>query len=213
VVVVYRAAPRLRRRFVLSALAVCWLAAMGWIVALGRNTDVDYEYRVSERFEREEEPAVERLEPNQSYTWEFASSNPSDRFSVITFLDGAAEVPQGQRVGMVEVTMDGQRFEYELRAGVDTAEFAVERPESRARRAHTSPLGRACYAFRVRDDSGHFYTARAYLSVFETPVASRTSVLTVTSSLARGAIAVVAATSREHKLPPDPSRRRWIPGL
>ena len=200
-------------RFVVSALAVGWLAAMGWIVALGRNTDLDYEYRVEQRFEREEEPAVERLEPNQSYTWQFASSNPSDRFSLITFLDGAAEVPQGERVATVVLTSDGQRFEFELRAGVDTAEFASERPESSARRAHTSPLDRACHSFRVRDDSGHFYTARAYLRVFETPIASRASVLTVTSSLERGAIAVVVATSRERKLPPDPSRRRFIAGL
>ncbi len=212
VLLAYRAAPK-RKRFVVVALAVCWLATMGWLVALGRNTDVDYEYRAKARFEREEELAAERLEPDQSYTWQFASSNPSDRFSVITFLDGAVDVPQGQRVATVEVTSDEQRFQFELLAGVDTADFAVERPESNAERAHTSPLDRASFSYRVRDDSGHFYTARAYRSVFELPVASRKSTLKVTSSLTRGAIAVVVATSRERKLPPDPSRRRWIAGL
>jgi HEAT repeat protein len=221
VLVAYRVSERLRRwasgverktrmRFVVSVCAVGWLSAMGWVMALGRNTDVDYEYRVKQGYERAEERAVERLGPDESHTWQFASSNPSDRFSVITFLDGAVQVPQGQRVATVEVTSDEQSFQYELRAGVDTADFAVERPESRGGSRHTSPLDRACYSFRVHDDSGHFYTARAYRSVFETPIASRKSSLKVTSALTSGAIDVVVTTSRERKLPPDRSRRRWI---
>jgi hypothetical protein len=110
----------------------------------------------------------------------------------------------------VELTADETHTTFSLRAGVDTADFAVDRPESIAERAHTAPLDRACFSFRVRDDSSAFYTARAYRSVFTSPVPARTASVKVTSSLERGAIALVLATSKERKLPRELSRRRWV---
>ena len=109
----------------------------------------------------------------------------------------------------MELVAAEKRSRFELRAGVDTADFAVDRPELRAERAHTAPLDRACFSWRVSDDSGHFYTARAYRTVFEPPFAEREATLKVTSSLTRGTVAVVVGTVRERKFP-DPSRRRWL---
>lgn len=199
-----------RVRVAVSVAVVAWMAVTGWLVTLAARTDLDYAYRIKARFERPREFAVERIEPGQSFTWQFVSSNPSERFSVITFLDAAPDAAQGEPVATVELIAGGQRSEFVLRAGVDTADFEVERPESAAQRAHTPPLDRAAMSWRVRDDSSRFYTARAYLSVFDSPVASKTTELKLTSSLKRGAVAVVVANSRERKVPPESGRRRWI---
>jgi len=192
------------------ALAVVWLGVMGWFLAMARNTDLDYAYRRTERLAEKRAFVLERLEPGRSFTWRFESSNPSDRFSLITFLDEADDVPRGERVATVELEADGKRSQFELRAGVDTADFAIDRPESANARGHAAPLDRTAFSWRVRDDSGHFYTARAYRTVFASPEAAPRTSLTLTSSLKRGTIAVLVATSRERKIPPDPSRRRWL---
>lgn len=60
---------------------------MGWLVAVARNTNLDYGHRHKEKFVQKRELGFERLGPGQSFIWSFESANPSDRFSVITFLD------------------------------------------------------------------------------------------------------------------------------
>jgi HEAT repeat protein len=192
------------------ALAVVWLGVMGWCFAMARNTDLDYAYRRKEHLGEKRAFVLERIEPGRSFTWQFESSNPSDRFSVITFLDEAEDVPQGERVATVVLEADGKSSEVELRAGVDTADFAIDRPESSGARGHTAPLDRASFSWRVREDSGHFYTARAYRTVFASQAGATKASLTLTSALKRGTIAVLVATSRERKIPPSPARRRWL---
>ena len=193
-----------------AAFGVVWLGVTGWLVAIARNTDVDYGYRHKEKFAQRRELGLERLGPGQTFTWTFESANPSDRFSVVTFLDEAADARQGERVATIDLQAGETKSQSELRAGIDTADFAVERPESAAERAHTAPLDRAAFSFRVRDDSGQFYTARAYRSVLTPPQAARKTSLTVTSSLKRGTVVVVVAASQERKIPRDSSRRRWL---
>ena len=208
-----RVAAMPRRTRVIAALAACglvWLGVTGWLVAIARNTDVDYGYRHKETFAQKRELGLERLGPGQSFTFSFESANPSDRFTVITFLDEAAKARQGERVATIDLQVGATKSQAELRAGIDTADFAIDRPESAAERAHTAPLDRAAFSFRVRDDSGQFYTARAYRSVLTSPEAAREASLTVTSSLKRGTVAVVVAASWERKIPRDPSRRRWL---
>jgi HEAT repeat protein len=207
---VARVPQHLRKRLAVSALAVVWLAVMGWVASVASHTNLDYGYQVKQRFERKREFLIERLKPGTSFTVQLDSANPSERFSVITFLDDAVDVPQGERVAAVELTAGETTSRFDLAAGVDTADFAVDRPESETTKKHRSPLDRAVFSWRVDDDSGRFYTARAYRSVFTAPAASRTTTLKVTSTLAHGTVAVVLATSREPKLPPDPSRRRWL---
>ncbi len=192
------------------ALAVVWLGVMGWVFAMARNTDLDYAYRRHERLTEKRAFVLERLLPGRSFTWNFESSNPSDRFSLITFLDEAVDVPEDERVATIELEADGKRSQFELRAGIDTADFAIDRPESKDARGHAAPLDRTSFSWRVRDDSGHFYTARAYRTVFATPTAAKTTSLTLTSAMKRGTIAVLVSTSRERKIPPDHSRRRWL---
>jgi hypothetical protein len=197
-------------RVAVPALALLWLATMGWIAALASRTNLDYLYQ-SERGEAWERGfAIKRLEPGESFSFWFGLANPCDRFSVITFLNGAPDVPQGERVAEVELVAPESQTRFDLRAGVDTADFTVNRPESRPVRGHTAPLDHACFSWRVGDDSNRFYTANAYRSVFTTAVATRPTVMKVTSLLTHGAIEVMVANARERKLPPDRSRRRWV---
>jgi hypothetical protein len=222
VLLAYPAAARIRawharvpRRAVISvvasALVLGCLATMSWVAALASRTDVDYAYQSEQRHDDARDWVIERLGPGESFSWWFGLGNPSDRFSVITFLDGAADVPQGERVAMVKLVADDVQSRFELLAGVDTADFEVDRPESRAASAHAAPLDRACLSWRVGDDSSRFYTARAYRSVFTPEVPMRPTAMTVTSLLTHGSIDVLVATSRERKLPQDRSRRRFIP--
>ena len=215
--VVYRGAiwisggrSRRRSQIVVSVVGLSWLVTVSWLVALAARTDADYGYHVERQWDRTRELLVDRLEPGQTYSWFYRSTNPADRFSVITYLEGAASVPQGERVATVELKTSEAQFHYEIRAGVDTADFEIDRPESGAERAHTAPLDRVSFSWRVHDDSSHFYTAKAYRSVFTSPLPSRKTTLKVTSTLQRGTLAVVVATAREAKIPRDPSRGRWI---
>ena len=205
-----RLSERQQLRIAGTAAALVWVATMGWIVSLGGHTDLEYGYRIRQRDVRKREPAIEHLLPGQSFTWEIESANPSDRFSVITFMDGAIDVATGEKVATVELAAGDARYPFDLRAGIDTADFAVDRPESKAVRAHTAPLDRAFFSWRVRDDSSRFYTARAYGRVMMAKVPARKTTLTVTSTLTHGAIDVVVATSREPKLPGNGNLRAWV---
>jgi hypothetical protein len=221
VVMAYAAAARIRRwlahvsrravvRVAVSAMALLWLATTGWLAVLASRTDLDYLYQSERREAWDRGFAIKRLEPGESFSFWFGSANPCDRFSVITFLNGAPDVPQGERVAEVELVAPETQSRFELRAGVDTADFTVNRPESRPVLGHTAPLDRACFSWRVGDDSARFYTANAYRTVFRPAVATRPTVMKVTSLLKHGAIEVLVANSREGKLPPDRSRRRWV---
>jgi hypothetical protein len=193
-----------------AALGAWWLATVVWLAALAARTDVDYRYRIERQWERTKSLQVMRLGPGQSYRWTYTSPNPADRFSVLTFLEEATGAAAGQEVATVELKGDGAVLRDSLRAGVDTADFEIDRPESLARRSHAAPLDRVSFEWRVRDDSDRLYTARAYRKVLLPPRRSCETTLTVTSNLLRGTVDVVLATGREATIPPDPSRRRWI---
>jgi hypothetical protein len=206
-----RVSPTVLRRVAVSALALIWLGTMGWVAALASRTDLNYNYEIVSHLVGSRAFAVQRVEPGQSYTVSFHLTNALDRFSVITFLDGAADVPQGERVATVEFVGAGAAAPVELRAGIDTADFEADRPESRSAGAHTAPLDRACFSWRVNDDSSLFYTARAYRTVLTPPSGTRPTAIKVTSSLAHGAVDVLVGTARERNLSKGSPRRRAVP--
>jgi hypothetical protein len=58
---------------------------------------------------------------------------PIDQLALVTSLADSADVPQGAPVARLRVvTMDGWTLEHELRAGIDTSEWAHERADVRA---------------------------------------------------------------------------------
>jgi hypothetical protein len=61
----------------------------------------------------------------------------ADALSLVTTLDSSGDLPQGEVVAkLIAQTTDGRRNEYELKAGVDTAEWAHERADVKATIRH-----------------------------------------------------------------------------
>lgn len=57
----------------------------------------------------------------------------ADALLLVTALANSVEVPQGSNVARIRVTFaDGRKVEHDLQAGIDTAEWAHERPDVRA---------------------------------------------------------------------------------
>jgi len=204
-----RIPPRSLQRIAIPALALAGIALLSWMVSLGAKTDVDYRLLIEQSYAGQREIKVTRLAPGATYTLPVSFENPAS-IGLITFLEDAADVPQGTRVATIEVGGSGERAQFELLAGVNTADFSIDRPELKAERRHTAPLDKACFSFRVGDDSSHLYTAKAYCADFQLPNVESEFEITVTSTLEHGALAVAIVTLAERKLPRDPARRRWI---
>jgi hypothetical protein len=198
------------RRATFIGLGLAWVAMMGWLAMLGVATNVDYRVFSTQAPGAQRVIKIERIEPGGTLTVPLPLREPAGSVSLITFLDGAEHVPQGSPVATVEFDPSWNRQHFDLRAGVDTADIAIDRPESKTERAHSAPLNKACYSWRIRDDSSHFYTARAYVSEFAVQNPGQSGSLTVTSTLDRGTLAVIVVNVLESKLPRDPERRRWL---
>jgi hypothetical protein len=91
----------------------------------------------------------------------------SDRVALVTNLSWSENVPSGATVARVRLrARDGREFDFELRAGADTAEWAYDRPDIRSRVKHARPTVATSYAV---DDAqgryeGHTYVASLALS-------------------------------------------------
>ena len=91
----------------------------------------------------------------------------SDRIALITNLSWSEDVPDGAAVGRVRLTaQDGRAFEFELRAGADTSEWAHDRADIRARVRHKRAPVASSYA--VADDRGK-YEGHTYVTSFALP--------------------------------------------
>jgi hypothetical protein len=91
----------------------------------------------------------------------------ADRVALVTNLSWSEGVPDGANVGRVRLkARDGRVFEFALRAGADTSEWAHDRPDINARVRH----GRAPVAssYRVADASGD-YEGHTYVASFALP--------------------------------------------
>jgi hypothetical protein len=198
--------PRARRRYVLSALSVAWLAAIAWLVVLGARTNVDYDYDDRERISRDRELLLKRLGPGKSFTWNFSSSNPCELFSIITFLEGAVDVPQGQPVTTVQTTWPiTDPFELAREWTPRTSPWSARVAAGRGHRFRWTVLQIG------RDDSSHFTRRRpiAAGSSFPAPGARGNDGDLL---LTHGTLNIARFNLREVKLPRDPSRRRWLAG-
>ena len=90
-----------------------------------------------------------------------------DRVALVTNLSWSEDVPDGMRVGRVRLkTQDGRAFEFELRAGADTAEWAHDRADIRARVRHKR--ARVASSYAVTDAAGK-YEGHTYVASFALP--------------------------------------------
>ena len=90
-----------------------------------------------------------------------------DRIALVTNLSWSEDVPDGATVGRVRLgTRDGRGFEFELRAGADTSEWAHDRADIRARVRHKRAAVASSYA--VADAKGK-YEGHTYVTSFALP--------------------------------------------
>ncbi|MDT5159272.1 MAG: hypothetical protein QOH51_3629, partial [Acidobacteriota bacterium] len=91
----------------------------------------------------------------------------ADRVALLTNLSWSEDVPDGTTVGHVRLrAVDGRVFEFALRAGADTAEWAYDRTDIRARVRHKRPPVATSYA--VADVKGN-YEGHTYVTSFALP--------------------------------------------
>ena len=90
-----------------------------------------------------------------------------DRVALLTNLAWSENVPDGAIVGRLRLNAkDGRSFEFSLRAGMDTAEWAYDRPDIRGRIRHKRPT--VATSYEVQDARGN-YQGHAYLTSFGLP--------------------------------------------
>jgi hypothetical protein len=91
----------------------------------------------------------------------------ADRIALVTNLSWSEEVPDGTTVGRVRLrTQDGRDFEFALRAGADTSEWAHDRADIHARVRHKRAPVASSYA--VADEKGR-YEGHTYVTSFALP--------------------------------------------
>jgi hypothetical protein len=91
----------------------------------------------------------------------------ADRVALVTNLSWSEEVPDGATVARLRLkTRDGRAFEFELRAGADTAEWAHDRADIRARVRHKRAAVAASYPV---DDPVGRYEGHTYVTSFALP--------------------------------------------
>jgi hypothetical protein len=109
-----------------------------------------------------------------------ASANPASAIRLVGTLDYAFDVPQGSRVGDVIVTdANGATATYPVRAGVELAERAIDRPSLRLLLAHQKPPGSTALDFEETTPQGEDYLAHLYLAQFDLPVPTTVATITI----------------------------------
>lgn len=91
----------------------------------------------------------------------------TDRIALITNLSWAEAVSDGTTVAHLRLfAFDGREFDFNIRAGSETAEWAYDRPDIRARVRHKRPT--IAMSYKVVDAAGE-YDAHNYLALFSLP--------------------------------------------
>jgi hypothetical protein len=110
------------------------------------------------------DPVDLRLEPGRRRFFPLPIT-PATEIQVVSLLSDAVAVPQGQDVARVEARLaTGRSFELRLRAGIETAEWAWERPDVRPRVAHAiAPI------FNTWTEPGARFPAHRYLGRMRLP--------------------------------------------
>ena len=94
-------------------------------------------------------------------------STEANRVALVTSLSWSGELKDGEVVGHVRLRSEqGEKFEFELRAGDHSSEWAYDRPDLRGKIAHRrAPVATT---FKVEDPAGN-YDGHTYVAVFQLP--------------------------------------------
>ena len=92
------------------------------------------------------------------------------RVALVTNLSWSESVPDGEAVARLRLTaQDGRAFDFDLRAGADTSEWAHDRPDIRARVRHARAT--VATSYRVADAQGG-YEGHTYVASFALPASA-----------------------------------------
>ncbi len=92
---------------------------------------------------------------------------PADRIALVTNLSWAEDVPNHTTIGRLRLkARDGRVIEFPLIAGADTADWAYDRPDIRARIKHQRATVAASYDV---SDAQHKYQGHTYVAAFGLP--------------------------------------------
>ncbi len=99
--------------------------------------------------------------------WFAVTPVEADHVALLTNLSWAEDVPDNSTVGRLRLkAKDGRIFEFMLRAGVDTADWAFDRPDIRARIRHQRPVVATSYDV---NDTQYKYEGHTYVTSFALP--------------------------------------------
>ena len=91
----------------------------------------------------------------------------ADHIALVTNLSWAEDVPEHAPVGRLRLkAKDGRVFEFPLQAGADTADWAYDRPDIRARIRHQRPTVATSYDI---SDTQYKYQGHTYVCAFGLP--------------------------------------------
>ena len=91
----------------------------------------------------------------------------ADQVALVTTLSWSEDLPDGTVVARLRLeATDGRTFEFPLQAGLDTADWAYDRPDIRSRIRHKRPTVATSYQV---SDARYKYEGHTYVSAFALP--------------------------------------------
>ena len=156
------------KRFSLSAVGLC-LSILLFInisvINAGLNTNIGYDYYNHENILDSYELKFKKTGYGKPpLTIHIDEPIISDSVYLIGFLTDAHTLKQKEAVAEVFITDATSRVtQYTMKAGLDTADYAIDRPKARSQRMHTAENAKIVHNWLIRDKSNHYYYGHAYL--------------------------------------------------
>lgn len=156
------------KRFSLAVIILC-LSIISLInisvINAGLNTDIDYDYynydNILDSYELKFEKTGYKKLP---LTIQIDEPMVSDSVYLIGFLTDSHELRQEEAVAEVFITdANASVIRYTMKAGIDTADYAIDHPEAVSQRMHTAEDAKIVHNWLIRDKSTLYYYGHAYL--------------------------------------------------
>lgn len=135
----------------------------------------------------------------------------ANRVALVTSLSWSADLRDGETVGRVRLRAeDGRRFEFELRAGEHSSEWAHDRPDLRAKIRHRRAS--VATSFNVEDPAGNF-EGHTYVAAFALPATAKLTGGEIEVAAIEGAPKLTLDVKRASLVKDDvaePLRGEWV---
>jgi len=156
------------KRFSLFAIGLClsilFLINIS-VINAGLNTNIGYDYYNHENILDSYELKFEKTGYGKPpLTIRIDEPIISETVYLIGLLTDAQTLKQNEAVAEVFITdVTGSVTQYTMKAGIDTADYAIDHPKARSQRMHTAENAKIVHNWLIRDKSNHYYYGHAYL--------------------------------------------------